>query len=667
MDSPRFSTATELARASGTDRFSVRRALAAVEPATRIVRDGNKADAWHTMDIPEELRDKADPYDLRALAGMVELWVDPNRPTDADVARLLDCAFLKLDTLVQQGASERPIKARLLKWLAGNVPALGANDASLRRNFNRYLARWRNGGKKPGLLYDARSQAGKNRRAPKLPKADLDRLVAYAVIKHGGRLYPTWRKEWKNLSEETRNRYPIGEEVPRKIRQQALPLIRILQKQHIGPRGARLNGCYIERDYSNVFAGDWYSSDDVTLPVYCYHPENPQKLLRGQFLPMIDVKSQRILDFVFVVSESYTAADIRALITRVCDKYGLPRCGFHFECGIWKDAKILGGGSKCDPSGNGVETFATRLGLHIINSLPGNARAKIIERLIGILQNMMEGEPGYVGRNEMVVKYELPQKEILDVRSGRIHPSDFGFFSIPQWHMRLQELCEEYNATTRKSRVMGGKMSPDEAWQQRQATNADGTIIPLVKLPPDLRYLLAAHKELVNVGRAGIRMFNGQYRYVSEITGALEGQTVFAWFDPENPELLSITDLNGENVRTIPRIHPLPAYNAWELTPELARESTMLVNAHNGFGRRLYGDLKARFFPKVRPAMADTSAIQKGKEMKRQRDEFSTQPTTAQQAEEDRRRRMLDELDSPPRRRLEPMPESEGLSPLEML
>ena len=33
-------------------------------------------------------------------------------------------------------------------------------------------------------------------------------------------------------------------------------------------------------------------------------------------------------------------------------------------------------------------------------------RSKPVERVIGALQNLMEGLPGYVGRNEMVEKFE---------------------------------------------------------------------------------------------------------------------------------------------------------------------------------------------------------------------------------------------------------------------
>ncbi len=622
MQTSPFTTA-EIARATGRDRRSVARALSQSCPATKIMRDGNETKAWEEMDLPDELREASDPYDLRALAEMVKVWKDPHRPTDSEQARLLDCAFLKLYELTQRGASGRVMKARQIAWLGKHAPALAENGKALRRMFNRYYRRWVNAGRKPAAIFDQRPQNAKSRRAPQLPQADLDRIVAFAVHQHGGKLDPAWRRCWPELDQTIRERYPLAREVPAKIRQQVLPEIRRLMPWHIGPRAAKLNGCYLERDWSGVFAGDWHSSDDVTLPVYFYDPENPRELLRGQFLPMIDVKSQRILDFAFEVAKSYTAATIRALISRVCSRYGLPRHGWHFESGIWKKAKILGGGAKCQPWDDVGETFADRLGLRICNSLPGNARAKVVERVIGILQDMMEGEPGYVGRNEMAVKYERVQRAKLDVESGRVHPSEAGFLSVDQWLARLHVICDGYNAKERESEVMGaGRMCPDDAWEKLQARDSAGAIDPLVKLPTELRYLLAAHKEIVQVTRAGIRLFNGKYRYASEVTGMLNGESVISWFDPEHPETLAVTDMKGDNLRTVPVVEKLPAYDAWETQPEMARASSRAVNAHNGYGRRRYSELKAKFFPPTRAIVADAEAIQKGRDMALQRDEL---------------------------------------------
>ena len=78
---------------------------------------------------------------------------------------------------------------------------------------------------------------------------------------------------------------------------------------------------------------DWLCGDDATLEVYFYVPDGKGwfTLMRGQFLPMIDVRSLRVLGFGLRPEKSYNAAMIRTLITRVCDEHGLPRKGFYFE------------------------------------------------------------------------------------------------------------------------------------------------------------------------------------------------------------------------------------------------------------------------------------------------------------------------------------------------
>ena len=62
--------------------------------------------------------------------------------------------------------------------------------------------------------------------------------------------------------------------------------------------------------------------------------------MRGQFLPMIDVRSLRVLGFGLRPEKSYNAAMIRTLITWVCDEHGLPRKGFYFERGIFGPARV---------------------------------------------------------------------------------------------------------------------------------------------------------------------------------------------------------------------------------------------------------------------------------------------------------------------------------------
>ncbi|MCU0785403.1 MAG: Mu transposase C-terminal domain-containing protein [Verrucomicrobia bacterium] len=488
-----------------------------------------------------------------------------------------------------------------------------------------------------GSVADKRREVNKAKRAPKLSKADFDLLVGEAVFKYSRDLDRAWAECFNHgkLSKEVLARYAANPgarlRAPNAIRRQVAPEIKRIWPWHIGPRSARLNGAYLQRDWSNTFAGEWYQSDDITLPVL-YYVEDGQgwfTLTRGQFLPMIDVKSKRILDFVLIDAKSYTAAAIRSLNSRVCTRFGLPRAGWHFESGIWKKAKLLGGGAKCEPWNDVGETFAERLGLRMVHSLPGNARAKVIENVASRVQDLMEGEAGYVGRNEMVVKHERVQAAARDVEARRVHPAEAGFLSGDQWTTRLHEICESYNSKPQDSQVIGARMSPDDAWESCQLRNERGDVVGLTRLPEDLRFLLASHKEIVPVTRNGISLFGGKFRYLGEATGGLQGQTVIAWFDPDHPETLAITDLRGENLQTVPRNLPVDAYNGFIDSPDLTRASVGGVNAHNGYGRQRHSELRAKYFPPSRVILADPGSIEKGREMKLQRNRVMKNPRQA--------------------------------------
>lgn len=569
--------------------------------------------------LPPDLREVLAHPDLTPLLTLVESWGDACHPTKCESARLYDAAFLHLEHAVALGGNERIFKDYQVDWLWKHAPGLASNKRALRKAYVRALRRWRSAGRKLTALFDQRRRQNRARRAPPLPKADLDLIVGCAVLQHDGRLLPAWRQIYAQLSEVTRKRYANRMKVPRRVHQEAMPEIRRAMPFHIGPRTARLNGCYLERDWSGVFAGDWFTSDDVTLPVYWYLPEKPEELIRGQFLPMCDLRSERVLDFLLVAEPAYSAADIRLLISRVCRRYGLPRVGFAFESGIWKRAKLVGGRA-CQGAGEDCgETFADRLGLRITHSIPGNARAKVIERVIGILQEAMAGEPGFVGRDEMHIKYERVRQAMLEVQSGRKHPAEVGFYSLEQWLPRLQAICEEYNATPRESAVMGGRMCPNEAWEALQRRLPDGTIDPVVKLPPELDYLLSAHRQVLTVGRGGISLFGGKYRYASEVTGARQGETVVCWWDPETPDFITITDLHGDRAEVVPRCPKVRATDGWEVDEENTRFAAGLVAAHNGYRVRRYSELKAAFMPPSRVVVTDPGTLERARQIQEAR------------------------------------------------
>src|SRR5260370_8489552 len=88
--------------------------------------------------------------------------------------------------------------------------------------------------------------------------------------------------------------------------------------------------------------GAWLQADDVTLPNYSYiENEEGFQLVRGQFLAMCDCRTTFILGYVLIPQRNYTAHHIRNLTTVVADRYGLPRRGFYYDNGMWRNARLL--------------------------------------------------------------------------------------------------------------------------------------------------------------------------------------------------------------------------------------------------------------------------------------------------------------------------------------
>ena len=435
--------------------------------------------------------------------------------------------------------------------------------------------------------------------APQLAQEDMDKIAARAVLDSGGRVNQAWRESLRagDLSEELVSYYVRGSQgrpkVPRRVRDAIKHDVAMMEDIHHGPRQAKLNGPHLDRDWSKVAAGDWHQADDVTLPIYYYEDDGKGwfTLWRGQCLLMIDARSTRILAFALLSSRSYNAPAIRTLITRTCDGHGLPRRGFYFEMGIWKNSKLLKGEATAPVSLPEAEMGLRSLGLEFKHStLP---RSKPVERVIGAMQNLMEGLPGYIGRDERNDKFERVQKLKRDVENRRVHPQG-DFFSVDQWLVCLEELCERYNAEPQGGKMLP-EMSPDEGFAAFQRKDD-----PPIRFDASCRYLLAHHRRVARVTGKGITLHFGRNKYVyrNAATGRLIGQEVLAWWNPETPDVLAITDMKREHPLLVERAQSVPAMDA---PAELLGQEIARCNAHTHHARTYYRTLKAKHTQEFRP------------------------------------------------------------------
>lgn len=475
-----------------------------------------------------------------------------------------------------------------------------------------------------GHVRDLRPISNKNKHFSGLSDADRKPFLRALIFRHYGDMDKAWSEclRTKQFSKELLARYSINPNgrtrCPKTINRQFPRRLvnRMLAIAH-RPRKARQSGPYIICRHDDYHAGDWFTSDDFTLELYyAPPPDDPTMLRRGQFFPVADCRSKRILIPGLVDAEGYRQDEVRIALKRACTAYGIPRVGIHVENGNWKRGKLLGG-KTFDSESEVRRNFAQRLGIRLVNSMPASPRGKIIENIGKLLQGHIRGELRWVGPDEKKLVFEHSQEAIRDVTSGRKTAAEAGFLSREEWFAKLRdEIVPEYNATKQVSKVMGGDrevyMSPDQAWEELQPRDANG-VIGMDYLPDELQWLLD-HREVVKVGRNGIALpYCGGLNYKGGDSGRFIGSDVIAYFDPEKKDLLHISDLKQEQWGIVPLDSNVPR---WTATREELAEAHSRIKGHDSYSRMLVGEIKSIYKAPRRQLVADAKALEIGRKMK---------------------------------------------------
>lgn len=584
--------------------------------------------------------------DFRRIGDVIASFTNPASPSANERSYLWLTAFEEFEARLGDGRQPKKSRRDVLKYLERHAAFLVALEAgsvaeALRRNFSRKYEKWIEEGRDAKAILDARKKNSGHWRQPEFPAEDMDKITAHATLHCGGRVAQAWREllERGELSQRITSYYlntPSRKSyVPEAIMERVKFDVAAMEDIHHGPRQNKLNGPHISRDWSVVASLDWYQADDFTLPVYFTAPDGEgwYNLIRGQVLLMIDSRTTCILGYVLISDRNYNSRAIRTLITHVCAEHGLPRKGFYFERGIWESSKLLKGGNEATSLSWGeTELGLQEFGIKFVHSnLP---RSKPVERVGGAIQNLMEGLPGYVGRNEMVEKFERVQKLMLEVKSRKVDPRDH-FMDEETYCAKLEELFRRYNADRQEGKMTEG-LCPDEALLKFR--NRED---PVIKFSAECRYLLAHHKIPVRVTAKGIRFRIGKedYRYLGRETGKWINHTMLAWFNPEDPQTLAVTDTKRQNAFVVQRSKDIPAMEAPE---ELIAEEMALINAHQAHTKARYRVLKARYATPARRMMADRDTVELGQEITQQRDSIIQEEKKVGRIEAKGRRLMND-------------------------
>jgi hypothetical protein len=535
----------------------------------------------------------------------------PGRLTKRQKQSIWVATHAHLNCVAAPESKEREAASRSVRqYLLAAVPMLAATPEALKRNFNRKCAALDASNGKPSAIVDRRELDSGWYRGPEISEEAHKAIVAHAVFRCGGRVAQAWRDYLGDrvpgvVAESSLVDYYAANavsksHVPRRLRECVKYQVAAMQTIHHGIYQHEQTA-HLILDNSRIFAGEVWSSDDATLPVYWLAGTT---LMRGQFLVTADRRSRRVLGFCLIPEKSYDSISIRNHIVVTADSHGLPKY-MEWERGIWQKTKLLKGDTNADfVPPEEAELGLRELGIQFVHRR--SPKAKIVERVIGALQDLMEGEPGYCGRNEQTERFEEFYKLKADCEAGRADPREH-FYTFEQWEGRLAELCAEYNRTPCGRDTALAGMSPDQAYEAFQNPSD-----PAIKFDAGTRYLLSTHRRVVRINAEGIDFSVGkrQFLYRGGRSGEFIGKKMLVWFDPESPDIAYVTDLKRQNPFAVERVNPISPVGAAreEISDEMHK-----LREHQKPIRTLYRALKAKFKQTFRKNIVTADIVETGR------------------------------------------------------
>jgi hypothetical protein len=236
-------------------------------------------------------------------------------------------------------------------------------------------------------------------------------------------------------------------------------------------------------------------------------------------------------------------------------EHGAAHDGWAFENGLWKKSRLVTGNQNIQEHtyDEAVDLGYRKFGMKFRHSLL--PRAKPIERVFGVLQDKMQGYPGYVGRNSRTDRFEEMEKIILDVRAGRRDPDEY-FLHADAWVEVIKEIMHDFNADPLDGEMHRG-LTPDEACR------AFANDVPRMEFHPAMNCIFNPYVP-VTVTRKGARLKYGKrtFTYLSEELGRMIGQTVLLSFDVEDMSHAGVMDLKKDNFHVAKCLEPIPRADA---------------------------------------------------------------------------------------------------------
>jgi hypothetical protein len=204
---------------------------------------------------------------------------------------------------------------------------------------------------------------------------------------------------------------------------------------------------------------------------------------------------------------------------------------------------------------------------------------------------------------------------MAEVGARKTHPSKY-FYSLDQWNKRIRQLVDQYNAEPQEGHMLAG-LSPEKAFEVHMDQGN-----PPTQFSAALRYLLAHDKRPVTVTTNGITIQIGKkkFNYKGAEIAHLVGREALAWFDPENPETIVVTNPDRTNPICVARSENPNALESL-IAPEsgtLARELSR-IEGQASYMKTRYNVVRAKFPLPQRQMLAAAQVIELGAEITAQK------------------------------------------------
>lgn len=297
-------------------------------------------------------------------------------------------------------------------------------------------------------------------------------------------------------------------------------------------------GPYIQRVYDDLNSNDWWVADNHTFDIISRDGETLHRLYLTAFM---DVRSG-IFTGLYITDKPCSQATLLALRDGI-RKYGIPNY-IYVDNGrefLTRDVGGLGHRQKASTRNEfQPPPVFERLGITMVNALPRNARAKIIERaFLNFKNGVSKLFPTYTGGNVL----EKPSNLKDALRNGHI-PEDSDL------RQAVIDILEGYF----NYQPYAGAVASDRGKLRQQVYN-DHLLEQRLAGDAELNLMLMRSGRAQKVGRCGVTLRVSGKRidyWTPEFVTEMVGKQVYYRYDPDDLRTVRVYDLNDRFLCALP-------------------------------------------------------------------------------------------------------------------